>query len=164
MCGAIFEKVRARNAAEDSMLAEAERLDQSPYAASPAPQRLPLWMKVGFVAVLLVFGALAAYNRFKPVNPPVGFIEGKPMVLEFWAEWCGPCKMYGPILEEVTGEYGSQITLRRVNVDTERSVANEYGANAIPLTLVFNGNGKVVKKLVGAVPAETLKDAIESAI
>ena len=73
MCGAIFEKVRARNAVEDSMFAEVERLDQSPYAASAAPHSVPLWMKVGLVAVLVVVGALAAYTRFKPAKPPAGF-------------------------------------------------------------------------------------------
>ena len=163
MCGAIFDKVRARNAAEDSMLDEVQRQQNSPYAAAQPPQGFPLWLKVGIVAVLLVVGALAAYNRFKPTQTPSGFIEGKPMVMEFWASWCGPCKVFGPVLEEVAGEYGSRISLKRVDVDEDRATAKEYGVNAIPLTLVFNGNGKVAKKIVGAVPASVLKEAIDSA-
>jgi thioredoxin 1 len=124
---------------------------------------VPLWIKVGSAAVLLAVGALAAVNHFRPVSPPAGFVDGRPLVLEFWAEWCGPCKAYGPVLEKVTGEFGDRITLVKVNVDEDGATAKQYDVNGIPLTLIFDAKGKLSKKLLGGVDAATLKEAIDSA-
>ena len=72
-----------------------------------------------------------------------------PIVVDFWAEWCGPCKMITPVLEEIAGELGGQVTIAKLNVDDNPEVAMRFNVMSIPTLLVFQG-GEVRKRLVGA--------------
>ncbi len=72
-----------------------------------------------------------------------------PIVVDFWAEWCGPCKMIAPILQEIAAEHSGAITIAKLNVDENPDLAMRYSVMSIPTLLVFN-NGEVAKKLVGA--------------
>ncbi len=72
-----------------------------------------------------------------------------PIVVDFWAEWCGPCKMIAPILQEIAAEHAGAITIAKLNVDENPDLAMRYSVMSIPTLLVFN-NGEVAKKLVGA--------------
>ena len=74
-----------------------------------------------------------------------------PVLVDFWAEWCGPCRAVGPILEEISNEYGSKIKIVKLNTDEEGSIAVKYGISSIPTMNVFVG-GQVVKSIVGARP------------
>ena len=79
----------------------------------------------------------------------------KPVVVDFWAEWCGPCKMVAPIVEEVAQEYDDTIKVVKLNVDENQSTASQYGIMSIPTMLVFE-NGEVKDKLVGYMPKDKL--------
>jgi thioredoxin 1 len=72
-----------------------------------------------------------------------------PIVVDFWAEWCGPCKQIGPILEEIQAEHGESLAITKLNVDDNPDLAMKYNVMSIPTLLVFNG-GEVEKRLVGA--------------
>jgi thioredoxin 1 len=78
-----------------------------------------------------------------------------PVLVDFWAEWCGPCRAVGPILEEISNEHGSKIKIVKLNTDEEGSIAMKYGINSIPTMNVFVG-GQVVKSIVGARPKPAL--------
>ncbi|MCX6418258.1 MAG: thioredoxin [Actinobacteria bacterium] len=82
----------------------------------------------------------------------------KPVLVDFWAEWCGPCRMVGPILEEISNEHGDKLTIVKLNVDENPSIAANYGVSSIPTMNVFKG-GEVVKQIIGAKPkAKLLED------
>ena len=79
----------------------------------------------------------------------------KPVLVDFWAEWCGPCRMVSPILDQIGEEYADKITIVKVNVDNEPALAQQYGITGIPALQVFKG-GQLVKSMVGAKPKQIL--------
>ncbi len=84
-----------------------------------------------------------------------------PVLVDFYADWCGPCKMVAPIVAELAEEYAGKFKIGKVNVDQEPGVAEKYRVMSIP-TLLFIKNGEVVDTVVGAVPKKALQDKIES--
>lgn len=88
---------------------------------------------------------------------------GVPVVVDFWAEWCGPCKMIGPALEELAAEYGDNVKIVKVNVDDNPNSPAQLGVRGIPALFLFKG-GEVVSNKTGAAPKAALKDWIDGAI
>jgi len=80
----------------------------------------------------------------------------KPVIVDFWAEWCGPCRMIGPIIEELSEDYKDQVVCTKLDVDSNPGVASKYGIRNIPTVLFFKG-GEIVDKQVGAVPKSNLE-------
>jgi thioredoxin 1 len=78
-----------------------------------------------------------------------------PVLTDFWAEWCGPCKMIAPILEEIAEDYEGQIKIAKVDVDENNQIAMRLGVQSIPTVILFK-NGQAVERLVGAMPKERL--------
>ncbi len=83
-----------------------------------------------------------------------------PVVVDFWAPWCGPCKMVAPILDRIAQEYAGKLIVAKVNTDEEAEWAMKFGVQGIP-TMLFVANGEVVHTQVGAVPEPYLKDMVE---
>jgi thioredoxin 1 len=83
-------------------------------------------------------------------------------VIDFWAEWCGPCKIIGPVVEELAKDYGDKALIGKLDVDNNPEVATKYGVRAIP-TILFLKNGVVVDKQVGLATKKTLADKIDAA-
>ncbi|GHT88911.1 thioredoxin [Bacteroidia bacterium] len=91
-------------------------------------------------------------------------LEGdKPLVVDFWAEWCGPCRMVAPIVEELATEYEGRVVIGKVNVDDNEELPAEYGIRSIP-TLLFFKNGQLVDKHVGAAIKSTIENKIKALI
>jgi len=87
----------------------------------------------------------------------------QPVLVDFWAEWCGPCHMVAPIVEDLAGEYAGKLRTVKVDVDQSPEVAGRYGITGIPSLLFFNG-GQEVNRVVGALPKPRLKAAIEQVL
>ena len=79
----------------------------------------------------------------------------KPVIVDYWAEWCGPCRMVAPVLEEIAAEYADKIDVVKLNIDENPAISQRYGIMAIPTMSVFSG-GEVVKQIVGAKPKSAL--------
>ena len=84
----------------------------------------------------------------------------KPTLVDFWADWCGPCRMVSPVIDGLAEEYDGKITVGKVNVDEQQALAAEYSIVSIPTVILFK-NGTAVKKLVGVQSAEDYADMIE---
>jgi thioredoxin 1 len=76
--------------------------------------------------------------------------SSKPVLVDFWADWCGPCKMIAPILSEIAAEHGDDLVVAKLNVDEHGDIAQRYNVMSIPTLLVFNGEAQPTKRLVGA--------------
>ncbi|MDX1738605.1 MAG: thioredoxin TrxA [Alphaproteobacteria bacterium] len=87
----------------------------------------------------------------------------KPVVVDYWAEWCGPCKMIGPALEEIASEMGEQVTIAKINIDENPDTPSKFGVRGIPTLMMFK-DGEVIATKVGALPKTQLQEWINSNI
>ena len=89
--------------------------------------------------------------------------SSQPVLVDFWAEWCGPCKMIAPAIEQLAADFDGKAKVVKVNVDEQPNLAQQYGVRSIPTLLFFN-DGKVAEQMVGAAPKEALADKLNNLI
>jgi thioredoxin 1 len=119
----------------------------------------------------MFLGLAPANDRISQMSKPVSDSSFKsdvlkasgPVLVDFWAEWCGPCKQIAPALEEISAELDGKITIAKVNVDENPQTPGQYGIRGIPTLMLFK-DGKVAATKVGALPKNKLKEWIESVI
>ena len=87
--------------------------------------------------------------------------SSKPVLLDFWAEWCGPCRMIAPALEEIAAELGDQVTIAKINIDENPDTPGKYGVRGIPTMLLFKG-GEVAAQKVGAAPRSQIQQWLQA--
>ena len=102
-------------------------------------------------------------TEFSDINFAAEVLQaGQPVLVDFWAPWCGPCRMIGPIVEQLASENAGMIAVGKVNVDDSPSTAASYGVSSIPTIMLFKG-GEVVERFVGVQPKNRLQEAIDQA-
>jgi thioredoxin 1 len=89
--------------------------------------------------------------------------SSRPVLVDFWAEWCGPCRTIAPSLEELAKEYGEKVTVAKLNIDESPSVASRYNVRSIPALMLFKG-GQVAASRIGAMPKNKIKEWVDSVI
>lgn len=99
--------------------------------------------------------------HFKDESVKELIASGKPVVIDFWAEWCGPCRMVAPIIDELATEYEGRVAIGKYNVDEENDLSAEFGIRNIPTILFFKG-GELVDKQVGAAPKAAIQAKVDA--
>ena len=103
-------------------------------------------------------------KEFTSANFNTEVVESEtPVLVDFWAEWCGPCRVIAPVVDEIATEYSQKVKVGKLNVDNENQIASQFGVRSIPALLIFK-NGTVANQIVGAVPKNKITEILDSVI